>query len=434
MAMQSNAPPPGPKGLKGAHLRDFHIERIRIEAAVKVKELETQLELERIKAKESETQLELERIRVFEKVEMARGKLNEAHICIMLMMYLIAVSRDSDIRAACFDLEATSSSRTKDSQSALKKALIMRYKKYVCDPSDPTKLRCLITGELMDQSSCKAAHILGHAQRSMKTLMNFKYEVDDPRNGFLWAESIERAFTKLRCGVVYNPFMKSLVFMVFDLELLTKDVGVAGLLFKDIHGKVLAIERPLWPSLRLLLQHTVSSFEYADKTPRVLTSDAQMWKKFYLDLFTKSLQTISRSNSEASDVDRHTFDDIGASGKLFDTVFEERYPAQAAGDDNGYHGRGAGGAGDVGGGGGVGSSGHGDHGGHGGDGGGGSGGLVGAGGGGGGSGGGASAGVSPQKAPSELTALERVGAELLQEGASVLSACPACGETMPAEM
>jgi hypothetical protein len=94
--------------------------------------------------------------------------------------------------------------------------------------------------------------------------------INDIRNGFLWAERIEDAYTANQVCMIYHPFHARLVFVVVDASILDVDLGVIDengdtLHFSDVHCKHLDVAPEQMPNLRLLLNQALFAMDLASE-------------------------------------------------------------------------------------------------------------------------------------------------------------------------
>jgi hypothetical protein len=148
-------------------------------------------------------------------------------------------------------------------QVEFKHALIERYQARI--PGCPTLLRCMVTGLPITQQFCIAGHIVPRARHHLLSVYRIPgmNDINDVRNGILWADSIEKAYTANKVCIVYDPFSSKLVFVVLDATYLARKLRVKGKTFAFVHGKELVINARVMPSLRLLLNQATFAHELA---------------------------------------------------------------------------------------------------------------------------------------------------------------------------
>jgi hypothetical protein len=164
-------------------------------------------------------------------------------------------------------LDPTITEKSRESQKEFKTRLIRHYA--ARSRRERGKTRCLVTDRFIPTAQCTAAHILPWCRRALLPIFGIpglrqEVNINEISNGFLWAEKIEDAYTKNQVCMIYNPFVSKLVFVVLDASILNDPLAVDDLTFNDVHFKQLDVSRDQMPSLRLLLNQTVSAVKKAN--------------------------------------------------------------------------------------------------------------------------------------------------------------------------
>jgi len=155
----------------------------------------------------------------------------------------------------------TLSKRTKEDQQDFKDALIDFYKRE--DPTQRGNIFCMILDRSYPRKKIIAGHIWSSCTRG-KGLKEFglkESDLNEPRNGLLLAEAIEKAFDTKRVCFMWDPLQKQIKLCVLDPSLRNDHVLPSkSTYFKDIDGKPLHHPVDKIPFRRILKWHAELSF------------------------------------------------------------------------------------------------------------------------------------------------------------------------------
>lgn len=170
--------------------------------------------------------------------------------------------------------------RSNDSQQAFKRQLVERYQNGVKGKMREGRqhwvtLRCIVTGSVVKYEDCIAGHLLPHsAMQSMAEFGLDPTDINDVRNGLLWAKGIEQVFHPPgRVCILHDFLHNQLRFFVLDPQLLEQRVDGTDRTFRDVDGAVLRVTPAQWPYLRFLWKHAVASVKAATKSNFVNMTD-----------------------------------------------------------------------------------------------------------------------------------------------------------------
>jgi hypothetical protein len=172
--------------------------------------------------------------------------------------------------------------RSEKSQRAFKDKLVSRYsnKANITTKKGNVEvgLRCMVTGTVLPFDQCIAGHIVPHhAAAQLPCFGEVPSEINNPKNGLLWAQGIEDIFhPPKRVCIMYHFFTKQLHFMVLDPELLEVEIKGTKIMFKNVNNRVVDCGDCL-PSLRYLWRHASASIREAEKAGW-LNAGSEEWK------------------------------------------------------------------------------------------------------------------------------------------------------------
>jgi len=157
-----------------------------------------------------------------------------------------------------------STKRDSASQDAFKESLIHRYQ---AARENATKLECVVTGQFLPRHVCTAGHLVPHAQRSCLPHYGLSpAEINDPRNGLLWAEGIEKKMHPPEdICFLYHYLNQAWHFVVLNPAIMKEVIAGTNKTFGDCHERALNIppekspwKRVLWVHAKLALTHAMS--------------------------------------------------------------------------------------------------------------------------------------------------------------------------------
>jgi HNH endonuclease len=127
--------------------------------------------------------------------------------------------------------------------------------------------QCMATGIITAYNDLRPAHLVKHSTPQLMSMYNLSpSDVDNPRNGILMLDSIEKAFDHLDVCFLYDPNTSALALKVLNPRLLTKRIlpnsVVEKRTFSDVSGSQMHIGIPSnIPYRRILSIH--AKFAYA---------------------------------------------------------------------------------------------------------------------------------------------------------------------------
>jgi hypothetical protein len=159
--------------------------------------------------------------------------------------------------------------RTLQESSEFKHEVIRFYGRGVSVVGDRViTARCMVSNAVVAYSELRPAHLVKHSTPHLMTLYGLSpLEIDNPRNGILILDSIEKAFDHLDVCFLYNAMTQVLTFKVMNPTFNSKRIlpySSAELrTFGDIDGNVLQCAVGCLPYMRVLSVHTKFSFSRA---------------------------------------------------------------------------------------------------------------------------------------------------------------------------
>jgi hypothetical protein len=132
----------------------------------------------------------------------------------------------------------------------------------------------MVSGQEFEYDKLHPAHLVKHSCPQLMELYGLRSgEIDNPRNGLLLLDSIEKAFDRMDVCFLYDPIKQILVFKVLNPQLRDKDLlpprnrsnrhcsTVEGRTFQEVDGHQLILPFDKYPYRRILSVH--AKFAYA---------------------------------------------------------------------------------------------------------------------------------------------------------------------------
>lgn len=159
--------------------------------------------------------------------------------------------------------------RTLQESTEFKHAVIYFYGMAVSAVGDRVvTARCMVSGAVVPYGELRPAHLVKHRTPHLMTLYGLSpLEIDNPRNGVLMLDSIEKAFDHLDVCFLYNAMTQDVTLKVMNPAFLPRRIlpnsAVELRCFADIDGKVLQCGAGALPYRRVLSVHTKFAFSRA---------------------------------------------------------------------------------------------------------------------------------------------------------------------------
>lgn len=156
----------------------------------------------------------------------------------------------------------TTSKRSIEEQQNFKQALVNYYQR----DAGNNQLYCMVLNRAYDRQHVIASHIWKYCTRG-KGLNEFGLkatDINNPRNGLLVAEGIEKAFDIKQLCFLWDPLQTCFKLVVLDPSLLNQLVVPSTTQkFQDIQSSVLHHPQQNFPYRRILGWHAKMSYEFA---------------------------------------------------------------------------------------------------------------------------------------------------------------------------
>lgn len=159
--------------------------------------------------------------------------------------------------------------RTMQESTEFKRDVIHFYGMVVSAVGDHVvTARCMVSGAVVPYGELRPAHLVKHSTPHLMTLYGLSpLEIDNPRNGILMLDSIEKAFDHLDVCFLYNAMTQDLTLKVMNPAFQSKRIlpnsTVELRSFADVDGQVLQCGAGSLPYRRVLSVHTKFAFSRA---------------------------------------------------------------------------------------------------------------------------------------------------------------------------
>jgi hypothetical protein len=159
--------------------------------------------------------------------------------------------------------------RTQQESTEFKHSVIAFYGREVSSIGDRiVTARCMVSNAVAPYGDLRPTHLVKHGRPYLMALYGLNpLEIDNPRNGILMLDSIEKAFDHLDVCFLYNAMTQQLTLKVVHRALMTKSILPNSTLelrtFADIDGSVLQYRAGSLPYRRVLSVHAKFAFSRA---------------------------------------------------------------------------------------------------------------------------------------------------------------------------